>query len=67
MVYLKLLVASMYFESCKAEEMLSMIMIQSADQSDYQTFVTKKPLMKPSYVEKLQKEWDDMQEIEVEL
>lgn len=64
---MKLLVASMYFDSCKAEEIVSIIMIQTSNKSDFQTYVTQKPLMKPSYIKKLEIEWESKQEMEVDL
>ena len=67
MVYMNLLVASMHYESCKAEEMISVIMIESVDKVGYQTYVTKKPVMKSSYVEQLEKMWSKTKEAEVEL
>lgn len=63
---MKVVVASMYFESCKAEETISVFMIQSKDKSAYETYVTTKPVMKSSYIEKLQKQMENV-EIEVEL
>ena len=56
----------MYFESCKAEETISVFMIQSKDKSAYETYVTTKPVMKSSYIEKLQKQMENV-EMEVEL
>lgn len=64
---MKLLVASMYFDSCKAEEIVSLIMIQSSDKLEYKTYVTQKPTMKPSYVRKLEIEWESKQEMEIDL
>ena len=63
---MKVVVASMYFESCKAEETISVFMIQSKDKSVYETYVTTKPVMKSSYIEKLQNQWGT-DEMEVEL
>ena len=59
----------MHFESLKVEEMLSVIMIETDDHSDYQAFFTTKPAMKPSYLEKLQKQsgMEESNEMEVEL
>ena len=67
MVYLNLLVASMHYESQKAEELISVIMIESMDKVGYQTYVTKKPAMKSSYIKQLEKIWSESKEVEVEL
>ena len=46
----------MHFESLKVEEMLSVVMVENDDHSDYQTYFTTKPVMKASYLERLSKQ-----------
>ena len=56
-MYMKLIISSMFFEDHNAEQMLSVLIMESGKDHSLRFFFDELAAMRPSYVEKMEEKW----------